>query len=116
MSPSSATSDAIGVLVVDSNRLQAQLLTSALRRHAEFHIATCSMDIASLLQAFAADPPSVALLSPNAFVGNAENMAALRHFHLSPPQLWKVFLVDSCVAQMGVVPFCSGGRVVFWLS
>jgi hypothetical protein len=54
MTPSSATSDAIGVLVVDSNRLQAQLLTSALRRYAEFRIATCSMDVAALLQAFAA--------------------------------------------------------------
>ncbi len=69
MSPSSATSDAIGVLVVDSNRLQAQLLTSALRRHAEFHIATCSMDIASLLQAFAADPPERCPFVPKCFRG-----------------------------------------------
>lgn len=36
MSPSSAaTSDTIGVLVADSNRMQALLLTSALRR---FHL------------------------------------------------------------------------------
>jgi DNA-binding NarL/FixJ family response regulator len=116
MSPSSATSDAIGVLVVDSNRLQAQLLTSALRRHAEFHIATCSMDIASLLQAFAADPPSVALLSPNAFVGNAENMAALRHFHLSHPQVCKVLLVESCDREIVVSAFRSGVRGIFCLS
>src|SRR5258708_14467848 len=85
MSPSAATPDAIGVLIVDSNRLQAQLLTSALRRHAEFRIATCSMDIASLLQAFAARPPQVALLSPNSFVGNADNMAVFRPFSLFLP-------------------------------
>jgi DNA-binding NarL/FixJ family response regulator len=116
MSPSSATSDAIGVLVVDSNRLQAQLLTSALRRHAEFHIATCPMDISSLLQAFAANPPSVALLSPNAFVANAENMAALRHFHLSHPQVSKVLLVESCDREVVVSAFRSGVRGIFCLS
>jgi DNA-binding NarL/FixJ family response regulator len=35
IAPSAATSDAMGVLIADSNRMQAQLLTSALRR---FHL------------------------------------------------------------------------------
>jgi DNA-binding NarL/FixJ family response regulator len=116
MNPPSVITDAIGVLVVDSNRLQAQLLTNSLRRHAEFHLATCSMDIASLLQAFVADPPGVALLSPNAFVGNAENMAALRHFHLSHPQVSKVLLVESCDRKLVVSAFRSGFRGIFCLS
>jgi DNA-binding NarL/FixJ family response regulator len=117
MSPSSlATLDAIGVLVVDSNRMQAQLLSSALRRHSEFQIATCPMDIASRLQAFAAHPPSVALLSPNAFVGNAENMAALRHFPLFHPQVSKVLLVESCDRKVVVSAFRSGVRGIFCLS
>jgi DNA-binding NarL/FixJ family response regulator len=111
-----ATLDAIGVLVVDSNRMQAQLLSSALRRHSEFQIATCPMDIASLLQAFAANPLSVALLSPNAFVGNAENMAALRHFHLSHPQVSKVLLVESCDRKVVVSAFRSGVRGIFCFS
>ena len=62
---SAATSDAIGVLIADSNRMQAQLLTSALRRHPEFHVTTCPMDTASILQAVASKPPRVALLSLN---------------------------------------------------
>ena len=37
---SAATSEAIGVLIADSNRMQAQLLTSALRRHPELHVNT----------------------------------------------------------------------------
>src|SRR4030088_2848267 len=87
ISPQSGTSDAIAVLVVDSNRLQAQLLTSALRRHAEFRIATCSMAAAGLLQAFASTQPNVALLSPNSSVGNPEHMGTLRHFHPSHPEV-----------------------------
>jgi len=116
MSPSAATPDAIGVLVVDSNRLQAQLLTSALRRHPEFRIATCSMDIASLLQAFAAGPLEVALLSPNSFVGNAESMAVLRQFHFSYPEVCKVLLVESCDREFVVGAFRSGVRGIFCLS
>ena len=55
-SSQAATSDAIHVLVADSNRMQAQLLTSALRRRSEFHVATCPMDTVSILQAVSANP------------------------------------------------------------
>ena len=51
--PSAAASPAITVLIADSNRMQAQLLTSALRRRSEFRISTCQVDIASILQAVA---------------------------------------------------------------
>jgi PleD family two-component response regulator len=68
MSPSSAaTPDAINVLVADSNRMQAQLLTSALRRRSEFHVATCRMDILSIHQAVSTKLPSVAVLLVNQF-------------------------------------------------
>ncbi len=64
MRPSSAaTFTAIGVLIADSNRMQAQLLTSALRRHPEFHITSCPMDTLSILQAVNAKPPQIAVLS-----------------------------------------------------
>jgi DNA-binding NarL/FixJ family response regulator len=116
MSPSAATPDAIGVLVVDSNRLQARLLTSALRRHAEFRIDTCSMDIASLLQAFSVSPPNVVLLSLNSFVGDAENMATLRQLHLSYPEVSKVLLVESCDREIVVSAFRCGVRGIVCLS
>src|SRR5437588_3986752 len=114
--PLGATSDAISVLVVDSNRMQAQLLSSALRRYAEFRLATCPMDAASLLQALTATLPGVVLLSPNSFVGDAENMAAVRQFHLSYPEVFKVLLVESCDREMVVGAFRSGFRGIFCLS
>jgi len=54
-SPSAATSAAIPVLIADSNRMQAQLLTSALRRHSEFRIATCPMNPS---RSFRPSPPN----------------------------------------------------------
>ena len=82
-----AASNVICVLVADSNRMQAQLLTSALRRRSEFHIATCRMDTASLLHAVARTPPRVALLSPDASHEHSACMASLRQLHLSNPEV-----------------------------
>jgi PleD family two-component response regulator len=62
---SAAASVATTVLIADSNRMQAQLLTSALRRRSEFRISTCPVDIASILQAVASTPAKVVILSLN---------------------------------------------------
>lgn len=50
MCPSSAdAADVMNVLIADSNRMQAQLLASALRRHSEFRINSCQMDTVPIL-------------------------------------------------------------------
>src|ERR1700690_2354233 len=97
MSPSQAdTSAAINILVADSNRMQAQLLTSALRRHSEFNVATCPMDSASILKAVATKLPRVALLSLNQPENATETVMTLRGFHLSHREIPKILMVDSC--------------------
>jgi hypothetical protein len=75
---SAAVPSAIAVLIADSNRMQAQLLTSALRRRSEFHISTCQVDIASILQAVTSTPAKVVVLSLNHSVNIAGQMAAMR--------------------------------------
>ncbi len=114
MSPSSAaTSHAIGVLLADSNRMQAQLLTSALRRHAEFHITTCPMDTISILQAVSAKHPVIAVLSLNPTANPSDVVTILRRFHLSHPEIPKVLLVDTCDRELVVSAFRSGARGIF---
>jgi len=49
-------------------------------------------------------------------VGNAENMAVLRHYHLSHPEVSKVLLVESCDREIVVSAFRSGVRGIFCLS
>lgn len=110
-----ATSTAIAVLVADSSRMQSQLLTSALRRRSEFHIATCLMDPQSLLCAVSSSLPRVVLWSPNILLGLSENMSAMRQFHFLHPEILKVLLVESCDREVVVRAFRSGARGIFCL-
>lgn len=110
---SAATSTTISVLIADSNRMQAQLLTSALRRRSEFHITTCLMDTSSILQAVSVKHPRIALLSLNASANISETVTALRRFHLSHPEIPKVLLVDTCDRELVVSAFRSGARGIF---
>jgi DNA-binding NarL/FixJ family response regulator len=110
---SAATSRAIRVLIADSNRMQAQLLTSALRRHSEFHITTCPMDTESIFEAISSSFPHIALLSLNATVTAAETLMTLHRFHLSYPEIPKVLLVDACDRELVVSAFRSGVRGIF---
>jgi DNA-binding NarL/FixJ family response regulator len=117
MSPSSvAASDAIGVLVADSNRMQAQLLTSALRRRAEFRVSSCEMEIAPILHAIASAPTRVTLLSPNFSASLTEGMLMLRRFHLAHPEVIKVLMVESDNRELIVSAFRSGVRGIFCIG
>jgi DNA-binding NarL/FixJ family response regulator len=106
----------MGVLIADSNRMQAQLLTSALRRHAEFHITTCAMDTVSILEAVSAKPPRIAVLSLNAPASVSETVMTLRRFHLTHAEIPKVLLVDTCDRDLVVSAFRSGARGIFPLT
>jgi DNA-binding NarL/FixJ family response regulator len=114
--PVLATSDATGVLIADSNRMQAQLLTAALRRHPEFHISACQMNSVAILQAVAARYPRVALLSFSPSADLAEAIAALRRFHLSHPQIAKILLVESCSRDLAIHAFRAGARGIFTIT
>jgi DNA-binding NarL/FixJ family response regulator len=96
--------------------MQAQLLTSALRRHAEFHITTCAMDTVSILEAVSAKPPRIAVLSLNAPASVSETVMTLRRFHLTHAEIPKVLLVDTCDRDLVVSAFRSGARGIFPLT
>ena len=116
MCPSAATPDVVDVLVADSSRMQAQLLTGALRRRSEFQVTTCQMDTISILQAVTAKLPRVVLLTLNPPANVAETVAILRRFHLSHPEIPKVLLVDSCDRDLAVSAFRSGARGIFSIT
>jgi DNA-binding NarL/FixJ family response regulator len=115
-SPSGTASDAIPVLIADSNRMQAQLLTSALRRHSEFRIATCPMDSIAILQAVVTKLPRVAVLSLSAPASLPETLLALRRFHMAHPQIPKIVLVDACDRDLAISVFRAGARGIFAIN
>jgi DNA-binding NarL/FixJ family response regulator len=117
MSSSLATdSSAITVLIADSNRMQAQLLTSALRRRSEFSISTCPADFDQILQAVIASPAKVFILTLNHAASIANQLAAMRRIHLSYPTVAKVLLVESYDRELIVNAFRSGARGIFCIS
>jgi DNA-binding NarL/FixJ family response regulator len=115
-SPFAGTSDAIHVLIADSNRMQAQLLTSALRRHSEFRITTCPMDSRAILQAVTSKLPRVAVLSLSAPANLSETLLELRRFHLAHPEIPKIILVDACDRGLAISAFRSGARGIFSIN
>jgi len=115
IAPFVATS-VMGVLIADSNRMQAQLLTSALRRHSEFHITHCQMDTISILQAVSSKPPRIAVLALNQSGDASETVMTLRRFHLAHPEVPKILLVESCDRELVVGAFRSGARGIFSIA
>lgn len=113
MSPTPA---AIPILVADSNRIQAQLLTSALRRRSEFLISTCPADVESILQAAAFASTRVVLMSLNHSVEIASQMEAVRRLHHSSPGVAKVLLAESYDRELVISAFRSGARGIFSLT
>jgi DNA-binding NarL/FixJ family response regulator len=116
MNPPSTPSVGISVLIADSNRMQAQLLTSALRRRSEFKISTCPIDATSILRAVTASPAKVVVISLNHSIDVAGQMAALRQVHLSQPAVAKVLLVESYDRELVVNAFRSGARGIFCID
>ncbi|HXJ91070.1 MAG TPA: response regulator transcription factor [Candidatus Binatia bacterium] len=115
-SSSAATSRSIDVLIADSNRMQSQLLISALRRRPEFSVAACQMETVSIHRAVAQKNPAIVLLSVNASLGLSETVITLRRFHLSHPEIPKVLLVESSNRDLVVNAFRSGVRGIFCIA
>jgi DNA-binding NarL/FixJ family response regulator len=117
MSPSlPVVSTSIAVLIADSNRMQAQLLTSALRRRSEFRVSTCPVDIDSIVKAVGSIPAKVVVFSLSHSVSIEGQMAAMRRLHLSHPAIAKVLLVESYDRELVVSTFRSGARGIFCIS
>jgi DNA-binding NarL/FixJ family response regulator len=96
--------------------MQAQLLTSALRRRSEFRISTCATDIASILQAVVAIPVKIILLTLNHSDSISSQLATMRHVHLCRPAIAKILLVDSYDRELVVSAFRSGARGIFCIT
>lgn len=116
MSRSSIAAATIPVLIADSNRMQAQLLTSALRRHSEFLVTTCPVDESSILRAVAGTPVKVLVFSFNQTTNLAVQLAAIRRVHLSHPAIAKVILIESYNRDLVVNAFRAGVRGIFCIA
>jgi len=106
----------ISVLVADSNHMQCQLLVGALRRRAEFRVASCPTDLDAILNAIAESSVDVLVMSHEHSRQNRPEMGIVRQLHLAHPQVAKVLLMHSADRDAVVNAFRSGARGLFCFS
>jgi DNA-binding NarL/FixJ family response regulator len=110
-----STSDAIGVLIADSNQMQCQLLARALRRRPEFHITACSGEMEAILSAISSSPVQVAIMNADSHNG-WNDLTTLRRFQITHPEIAKILLIDARDREIVVNAFRSGARGLFCFS
>lgn len=106
----------IRVLLADSSPLQMQLLTSALRRRAEFNLLACPLDLPVISQLLTSAPCKVAVLALNHQAGSLRDLDLLRRLHVAHPDVAIILLLESCDPETAVAAFRSGARGLFCLS
>ena len=116
MKPKPAPSNPIAVLLADSSQIQVQLLTSAMRRHPEFKVASCPVDVDIILESLQNASVDVLLLAANTQNGAGQDMTLLRRLHISYPRVPKVLLLESFDRDMVVNAFRSGARGLFYFT
>jgi DNA-binding NarL/FixJ family response regulator len=112
----SPASNAIGVLVADSNQMQCQLLVRELRRRPEFQVSSCPLDAAEIQRLVETLPVEVAILNADNPRDGWPDMTVVRRLHLAHPEVAKVILFDSYDRDIVVNAFRSGARGLFCFS
>jgi DNA-binding NarL/FixJ family response regulator len=106
-------SNAISVLVADSNQMQCQLLVRALRRRPEFRVTSCDAEMNAILRAVVSAPVQVAIMNSNNARDGGNDMTIVRRLHLSHPEVAKIILVDAHDRNLVVSAFRSGAKGLF---
>jgi DNA-binding NarL/FixJ family response regulator len=101
----------IGILVADSNPMQSQLLTGALRRRPEFAVSSCPLQADEILNALESGPIHVLVM--NADRGGQIDFSLLRRLQISHPHIDKILLLDTYDRGVVVNAFRSGVRGLF---
>lgn len=114
--PLRSKSETIGLLVADSNQMQSQLLVNALRRRPEFEVASCAMEIESVLSAIASARVQVVILNLDHPRGSSPDMALVRRLHIAHSEIPAILLLDAYDREIVVSAFRSGAKGIFCFS
>jgi DNA-binding NarL/FixJ family response regulator len=116
MSSSVLTTEAISVLVVDSNQTQSQLLCGALRRQGTFKVASARAEVSQCFSALDASRADVILLAARSIDHWRQFHDFVRSIHLSCPNVAIVLLLDSYDRELVVNSLRAGTRGLFCLA
>ena len=115
MKPNYATSKPICVLIADSSRMRNQMVVAAFRKHPEFRVSSCEMEMEQIGATVAESRIDVALISGHQNRPSA-GMATVRRIHLSHPGIPQVLLLENPDRDSVVNAFRCGVQGLFCLS
>ena len=110
--PSRAGHDSIRVLVADSDPIQSQLLSSAVRRQPRFKVTSCKGELSACLEALVSSPADVVLLGDGSSDSN-HLIEVLRGVHAAYPKVGLILLLDNYDRDLIVSSMRAGARGLF---
>lgn len=111
-----AASNAIGVVIADSNQMQSQLLVRALRRRPEFHITSCVAEMDAIMSSVGASHARVAIMNADHSGDGVPDMTIVRRLHIAHPEIAKILLIESHRREVVVSAFRAGAKGLFCFS
>ncbi|PYV58911.1 MAG: hypothetical protein DMG90_07570 [Acidobacteria bacterium] len=112
----STSSEVINVLVADSNQMQCQLLTAALRRRPEFRVISGPLDPELILKTAAEAATQVAIMNVDDARSGVLQLSVVRQLHLLHPEIAQILLLEGYSPETVVNAFRSGARGLFCFS
>jgi DNA-binding NarL/FixJ family response regulator len=109
---SQVTRECIRVLVADSNRMQSEVLSAALRRQAGVKITCCHGELADCLDAMRSALVDVVLLGERS-TDHDQVIDTVRVLHASHPDVSLILLLDSYDRALVVSAMRAGARGLF---
>ncbi len=101
------------VLIADSNHLHSQLLANAFRRHPEFKVQCCEMDVDSILASVTGTPIDVALLTCGDVSRSGHDLVIVHRVHRAHPRIKQVLLLETPDRDSVINAFRAGARGLF---
>ncbi len=103
----------VRLLVADENRMNCQLLVTALQRCRGVKVVSCATNSDEVLSEVVSTRPDVALISSNLQDGSLKGFAIVRELHKERPELRTILLLNNGDRNWVIDAFRAGAHGIF---
>ncbi len=114
--PAASRGGSVSILLADSNQVQCELLSTALRRQHAFRVVSCGAELAPCLARLQSCRADVMLLGLASLNGDALHYELIRSLHSSYPKAAIVLLLYEYDRDLVIEALRAGARGLFCLA
>ena len=111
--PKNHRSSTVRLLVADENRMNCQLLITALQRYRRIQVVARATSSEQILSGCRTNRPTVALISATLQDGSLSGFSAVRELRVQSPETRTILLVDSAELGLVIDAFRVGAKGIF---